>query len=87
MLARQVLRTILTLYGLCIDRNEVKVLEIHGFSGRDKEVREVTCFLREMQFLQVMKVEIDAGDNKKLRLINHLLALPRRSSKLRFMFL
>ncbi|EFH54854.1 predicted protein [Arabidopsis lyrata subsp. lyrata] len=73
--------------GLCIDRNEVKVLEIYGFSGRDREVRQVTCFLREMQFLQVLKVEIDARDNNKLRLINHLLALPGLSSKLQIMFL
>lgn len=51
------------------------------FRGRDGEVRQVTCFLREMQFLQVRRVEIDDDDNNKLRLINHLLALPRRSSK------
>ncbi|AEC08887.1 FBD-like domain family protein [Arabidopsis thaliana] len=73
--------------GVFIDRNEVKVLEIYGYRGRDRELRQVTCFLREMRFLQVMKVEIDADDdNKKQQLINHLLALPIRSSKFQIQF-
>ncbi|CAL9236930.1 unnamed protein product, partial [Arabidopsis halleri] len=79
ILARQVLRTILTLYiGLAlyiIDRNEVNVLEIYGFSGRGREVRQVKCLLQEMQSLQVMKVEIEADENKKLGLINQLVSL------------
>ncbi|KAG7551935.1 F-box domain [Arabidopsis thaliana x Arabidopsis arenosa] len=74
-------------HGVCIDRNEVKVLEIYGFSGRGREVRQVKCLLREMQFLQVMRVEIDADDNKKLRVINHLLDLPKRPSKFQIQFL
>lgn len=66
----------------------MKVLEIYGFRGRGREVRQVKCFLRKMQSLQVMKVEIDdVEDNKKLRLINHILALPRLSSKLQILFL
>ncbi|EOA27063.1 hypothetical protein CARUB_v10023158mg [Capsella rubella] len=74
--------------GVSIDRNEVKVLEIYGFRGSEREVRQVKCFLEEMQFLQVMKVEIDADDdNKKLLLTNHLLALPNPSSKFQILFL
>ncbi|VYS67940.1 unnamed protein product [Arabidopsis thaliana] len=75
-------------HGVCVDRNEVKVLEIYGFSGCGREVRQVKCLLREMQCLQVMKVEIDAhDDNKKLRVINHLLDLPKRPSKFHIQFL
>ncbi|XP_010512852.2 PREDICTED: putative F-box/LRR-repeat protein At5g25860 [Camelina sativa] len=75
--------------GVCIDRNEaVKVLEIYGFRGSGREVRQVKCFLREMQCLQVLKVETDADDYKKLLLMNYLiLGLPKRSSKLKILFL
>ncbi|XP_019099808.1 PREDICTED: LOW QUALITY PROTEIN: putative F-box/LRR-repeat protein At5g25860 [Camelina sativa] len=74
--------------GVCIDRNEAKVLELYGFRGSGREVRQVKCFLREMQCLQVLKVETHADDYKKLLLMNYLiLGLPKRSSKLKILFL
>ncbi|EOA18407.1 hypothetical protein CARUB_v10006950mg [Capsella rubella] len=62
--------------------NVMKVVEIQGFKGRLEEFNQVKCFLREMENLEEMKVNMisDETDNK-LQLTNDLLALPKRSSK------
>ncbi|CAA7044316.1 unnamed protein product [Microthlaspi erraticum] len=68
--------------------SEVKVLEIYGFRGNVGEFTQTKWFLWHLQFLQVMKVEIDADDDdKKLQLTSDLLALPKRSSKCQIHFL
>ncbi|CAA7022836.1 unnamed protein product [Microthlaspi erraticum] len=72
--------------GVHIGPSEVKVLEIYGFRGSVGEFSQSKCFLSQMKFLQVMKVEIDADDNKKLKLMSRLLALPRPSSQCQIHF-
>ncbi|XP_024010861.1 putative F-box/LRR-repeat protein At5g25860 [Eutrema salsugineum] len=72
--------------GVHIDPSQVKMLEMYGFRGNGGEFSQSKCFLRQMQSLQVMKVEIDADDNKRLQLISDLLALPDHSSKCRIQF-
>lgn len=55
----------------------MKVLKIRGYKGTGREL--IKCFLRELEFLQVMKVEFDAkkiDDNKKLQLTEDLLCAP-----------
>ncbi|VVB03566.1 unnamed protein product [Arabis nemorensis] len=73
--------------GVTINKNEMKVLRIYEFRGSVRELSQVKYFLWEMKILQVMKVEIDADDNKKLQIMSHLLALPKRSSKCQIEFL
>ncbi|CAH2058989.1 unnamed protein product [Thlaspi arvense] len=63
-----------------VDINKVKVLEICRFRGSCSEFRQLDCFLGQMQFLQVMKVELDAVEKEKPRLINHLRDLSAKSS-------
>ncbi|CAN6933030.1 unnamed protein product, partial [Brassica oleracea] len=52
------------------DANVVKVLEIRGYKGTGREVIQVKSFLWELEFLQVMKVQVDEkiDDDKKLQL-------------------
>lgn len=59
------------------------MLEIHGYRGSARELSQVKRFLLEMEFLQLMKVGVDANvdDDKKLQLTQDLVALPKRSSK------
>ncbi|ESQ54808.1 hypothetical protein EUTSA_v10026771mg [Eutrema salsugineum] len=61
--------------GVHIDPSQVKVLEMYGFRGSGGEFSQSKRFLRQMQSLQVMKVEIDADYNKRLQLITDLFAL------------
>ncbi|EOA17946.1 hypothetical protein CARUB_v10006356mg [Capsella rubella] len=61
--------------------NVVKLVEIQGFKGRVEELNQVKCFLREMENLEEMKVNISDETDNKLQLKNDLLALPKRSSK------
>ncbi|CAL9224139.1 unnamed protein product [Arabidopsis halleri] len=69
-------------YGVNIDGgNVVKVVEIQGYKGRLEELNQVKCFLREMENLEEMKVNISDETENKLQLTNALLALPKRSSK------
>lgn len=66
----------------------MKVLKIRGYKGTGREL--IKRCLRELEFLQVMKVEFDAkkiDDNKKLQLTKDLLALPERSSNCQIQFL
>ncbi|CAH2058985.1 unnamed protein product [Thlaspi arvense] len=69
------LRCVRNKRGVYVDRNKVKVLQIYGFGGSCSEFRQVDCFLGQMQFLQVMKVELDADEKDKPRLMNQLLDL------------
>ncbi|CAA7026776.1 unnamed protein product [Microthlaspi erraticum] len=66
-----------------VNGNAMKLLEIHGYRGSARELRQVKRFLCEMEFLQLMKVGVDANvdDDKKLQLTQDLVALPERSSK------
>ncbi|XP_010450733.1 PREDICTED: putative F-box protein At5g40050 [Camelina sativa] len=61
--------------------NVVKVVEIQGYKGNLEELNQVKCFLREMENLEEMKVNIRDETDNKLKLTNDLLALPKRSSK------
>ncbi|CDY62063.1 BnaC06g43340D [Brassica napus] len=71
------------------DANVVKVLEIRGYKGTGREVIQVKSFLWELEFLQVMKVQVDEkiDDDKKLQLTKDVLALPKRSSSCQIQFL
>ncbi|CAL9224231.1 unnamed protein product [Arabidopsis halleri] len=61
--------------------NVVKVLEIQRYEGRLEELNQVKCFLRAMENLEEMKLNISDEIENKLQLTNDLHALPKRSSK------
>lgn len=54
------------------------MLEVYGYRGTGKEVRQLERFLCQLDSLQLMKVEIDTGiedDDTKLQVTEDLLAL------------
>ncbi|CAH2077611.1 unnamed protein product [Thlaspi arvense] len=58
-------------HGVCVKENTVKVLEINDYRGSLEELGQLERFLRQTDFLQVIKLQIDAqikDDDKKLQL-------------------
>ncbi|KAF8055463.1 hypothetical protein N665_1294s0006 [Sinapis alba] len=73
-----------------IEGNVLKLLKICGYKGSRRELIQVQRFLLELEFLQVMKVQVDdkkIDDDKKLKLTKDLLALPKLSSNCQIHFL
>ncbi|EOA19112.1 hypothetical protein CARUB_v10007780mg [Capsella rubella] len=73
-----------------VNENIVEVLEIHGFRGSGKELRQLHRLLCQMDCLQVIRVEVDAAiadDDKKRQLTKDLLALSKRYSKCQILVL
>ncbi|CAH2077796.1 unnamed protein product, partial [Thlaspi arvense] len=79
--------------GVCVKMHTVKVLEIYGYRGSRKELRQLERFLcRTDSPLRVMKVQFDArieDDDMKLQLTkDDLLALvPKCQSSCQIQFL
>ncbi|KAL0700812.1 hypothetical protein Bca4012_056934 [Brassica carinata] len=73
-----------------IEGNALKLLKICGYKGTRRELMQVQRFLLELEFLQVMKVQVGdkkIDDDKKLKLTKDLLALPKLSSNCQIQFL
>ncbi|CAF2074378.1 unnamed protein product [Brassica napus] len=68
----------------CLWRCQVKVLEITGYGGSSKELKQMGHFLEKLKRLEIVKVGVQQENNNHgeyLRVTNGLMKLPRISSK------
>lgn len=64
----------------CLWRCQVKVLEITGYGGSSKELKQMGHFLEKLKRLEIVKVGVQQENNNHgeyLRVTNGLMKLPR----------
>ncbi|CAA7050217.1 unnamed protein product [Microthlaspi erraticum] len=73
--------------GVCsLSRCRVKVLEISGYGGSLRELKQLGNFLGKLECLETVRVGVDEEDNNKF-LRDPLMALPRVSPKCKILIL
>ncbi|KAL1190811.1 F-box/LRR-repeat protein [Cardamine amara subsp. amara] len=72
----------------CLSTCRVKVLEISGYGGTCKELKQMRHFLGKLKYLETVKIslQIEKNDNYRQRVTNVLKKLPRLSSKCQIHF-
>ncbi|KAF8055503.1 hypothetical protein N665_1293s0011 [Sinapis alba] len=73
----------------CLWGCQVKVLEITGYGGSCKELKQMEHFLEKLKRLEIVKVGVQEDNNNHgeyLRVTNDLMKLPRVSSKCQIQF-
>ncbi|CAA7054053.1 unnamed protein product [Microthlaspi erraticum] len=70
----------------CLRTCQVKMLVISGYGGSFQELKQMSHFLGKLEYLQTVKVGLDADNNNKF-LRAKLLALPRLSSECNIQFI
>lgn len=72
----------------CLSTCRVKVLEISGYGGTCKELKQMRHFLGKLKYLETVKIslQIEKNDNYWLRVTNDLKNLPRVSTNSQIYF-
>lgn len=72
----------------CLSRCRVKVLEISGYGGSFREVKQMGHFLGKLKYLETVKIGVEADNkNSSEYLRANLMTLDRASSKCNIQFI
>ncbi|CAL9227006.1 unnamed protein product [Arabidopsis halleri] len=71
----------------CLSRCRVKVLEILGYGGSFRELKQMRHFLGKLRCLETVRVGVKEDSKKSNYLVANVMALPRVSSKCKIQFI
>ncbi|CAA7031937.1 unnamed protein product [Microthlaspi erraticum] len=71
----------------CLSASRVRVLEISGYGGRIKELKQMRHFLGKMKYLETVKISVEEKSKKKKYLRANIMSLHRASSKCNIHFI